>query len=413
MSTCQPKFKRNNLKQTNNLNINNMKTMKYKLNEIAYTLCSALIMCLIMQACESSSGNEVSKNVQKNTTSISNVLVSAVDTQNIQSQVNIAGVAKANQEVKIYAMSNGYVQSWRHDIGDVVRKDEILAQLSNPELQQEQLKAQAQLNGDKAIYDRLESVYKETPELTPLQQVDEAKAKYESAVAQLNAINSQIEYLTVKTPFCGIITKRYIDTGAVVQDGLNRPNADPLFTVQDISTIRVCVDVPEVNSPYIVKGTPVKITFPDLPDMVYNAKVSRISYGLSVDTKTMQVQIDINNKDEKIHPEMFANVTFNIASQPGVICVPNQAIAIDEQQPYVYKVVPLDSNGKISWTNGVECRLHKIAIKVGVRNVNNSEVDYSSLKPGDRIVVSGKGFCTDGALVIAKGEQVSNKITAR
>ncbi len=381
------------------------KTFSYSL--ILLAGCFALL-----PACHSSTADDKANTVQASS-SVSMVLVSQVQNETVQSNISVAGVANPNQEVKVYAMCNGYVQSWKHDIGDTVKKDEILAELANPDLMQQQAKAQAMLDGDKAIYDRLENVYKKTPELTPLQDVDEAKAKFEMAEAQLNAVNSQISYLTVRAPFTSVVTKRFVDNGAVVQDGLSKSDADPLFIVQDISIIRVAVDVPEVNSSTIKKGTPVKVTFPDLPNTEYDAKVSRISYGLSQDTKTMQIQIDLSNKDAKIHPGMFANVVFNISSRPDIICIPNQSIAVYEEQPFVYRVVPVDSTGHNDWTQGVKCRIQKVKVQLGINNSNTTEVQYSDLKTGDRVVISGKDFCTDGATVIAReGKQIQN-VTSR
>jgi RND family efflux transporter MFP subunit len=284
-----------------------------------------------------------------------------------------------------------------------VKRGQVLAVLANPEIMEEQEKAKAELDGVTAIYNRLESVYKKTPELVPLQQVDEAKAKYESALAALNAINSQISYLAIRAPFDGVITNRYVDTGAVVQDGLDRPNTEPLFKVQDISIIRLNVSIPEVNSPYITKGTPVNVTFQDLPNTVINGTVSRIAYGLNEETKTMLIQIDLSNKDHTIHPGMFANVNFNISSADSTISVPNQAIGSYEQQSFIYKVTPLDSTAtNLNWDNGVKCIVKKVNVKLGISTSDYCQLKYANVKPGDRIVISGNAQCADGSMVIAK-----------
>jgi RND family efflux transporter MFP subunit len=233
--------------------------------------------------------------------------------------------------------------------------------------------------------------------------VDEAKAKYESALAALNAINSQISYLTIRAPFDGVITNRYVDTGAVVQNGLDRPSTEPLFKVQDISIIRLNVSIPEVNSPYITKGTPVNITFQDLPNTVINGTVSRIAYGLNEETKTMLVQIDLSNKDHTIHPGMFANVNFNISSADSTISVPNQAIGSYEQQSFIYKVTPVDSTAtNLNWNSGVKCIVKKVNVKLGVRTADYCQLKDADVKPGDRIVISGNAQCADGSMVIAK-----------
>jgi membrane fusion protein (multidrug efflux system) len=353
-----------------------------------------------LSACHSS---EDKKNETPVSTNLPSVLVCQPQIRGFQNSISLAGEAMANQEVKLYAMSNGFVKMWKYDIGDMVKRGEVLAELGNPELMEEQEKAKAELDGATAIYNRLESVYKKTPELVPLQQVDEAKAKYESAVAALNAINSQISYLTIHAPFDGVITNRYVDTGAVVQNGLDRPSTEPLFKVQDISTIRLNVSIPEVNSTYITKGTPVNITFQDLPNTVINGTVSRIAYGLNEETKTMLVQIDIPNKDHTIHPGMFANVNFNISSADSTISIPNQAIESYEQQSFIYKVIPLDSIAtNLNWDNGVKCVVKKVNVKLGIRTADYCQLKYADVKPGDRIVISGNAQCANGTMVNAK-----------
>ena len=227
------------------------------------------IIVISFNACNSSDEN---KNKPAAISNLPSVLISQPKIRGFQNAICLAGEAMANQEVKIYAMNNGYVKMWKYDIGDIVKRGAVLAVLGNPEIMEEQEKAKAELEGDEAIYNRLESVYKKTPELVPLEQVDEAKAKYGSALAALNAINSQISYLTITAPFDGIITNRYVDTGAVVQDGLDRPNTEPLFKIQDISIIRINVSIPEINSAYITKGTSVNIVFQDLPNTIFNGK---------------------------------------------------------------------------------------------------------------------------------------------
>jgi RND family efflux transporter MFP subunit len=284
-----------------------------------------------------------------------------------------------------------------------VEKGRVLAKLGNPELMEEQEKAKAELDGDASIYNRLESVYKKTPELVPMQQVDESKAKYESAVAALNVVDSEIAYLTIKAPFDGIITNRYVDNGAIVQNGLDRPYTEPLFKIQDISIIRVNVSVPEVNSPYITQGTPVTVTFTDLPNTVFTTKVSRISYGLNEDTKTMLVQIDLSNKNNTIHPGMFANVNFTTAAADSSLSVPNQAIGTYEQETFIYKITPVDSiSTNLNWSNGVKCIVKKVTVQLGAYNARFTQIKYGNLNANDKIIVSGNAQCADGSVVIAK-----------
>jgi membrane fusion protein (multidrug efflux system) len=373
--------------------------VKQKPCKLVLSVLLAIIVCSI-SACHSDDSKNESAEQKLN---LPTVLVCQPQIKSFPNSISLAGTAMANQEVKVYAMAKGYVKMWRYDIGDMVKRADILAELANPELLEEQEKAKAELDGVTSVYTRLESVYKKSPELVPLQQVDESKAKYESALAALNALNTQITYLTVRAPFDGVITNRYIDTGAVVQDGLSNQNASPLFKIQDISIIRLNVSIPEINSPNITKGTPVGITFSDLPNTVLTGTVSRISYGLNEETKTMLVQIDLSNKDKMIHPGMFANVIFTTSSADSTLAIPNQAVGNFEQQTFIYKVTPLDSaSTNLNWEAGVKCLVKKVNVQLGNHSNDYSQLKHLTLKSNERIIISGSAQCSDGSIVIAK-----------
>src|SRR5579872_5052904 len=130
-------------------------------------------VCIALSSCHSKDTAE-NKNYGMEASNVPTVMVCEAQNTQFQGGITISGSAQPNQEVKVYAMCNGYVKTWKHDIGEFVKRGEVLAILANPQLMQQQAKAQAEYNGDKTIYERLEGVYKKTPELTPLQQVDEA-----------------------------------------------------------------------------------------------------------------------------------------------------------------------------------------------------------------------------------------------
>ena len=136
-------------------------------------------------------------------------------------------------------------------------------------------------------------------------------------------------------------------------------------------------------------------------------KVSRIAFGLNEDTKTMLVQIDLQNKDHIIHPGMFANVTFNVSFSDSTLSVPNQAVGSYEQQTFIYKVIPIDSGSpNLNWENGVKCIVKKVNVQLGIHTADYSQIKYGGLKAGDRVIISGNGQCADGSQVIAKEKAV-------
>lgn len=316
------------------------------------------------------------------------VLISSPQTHQFNASLQISGTAKPNQQVNIFAMTNGMLRDVNVDIGDFVKQGQTLATLDNPDLIQQKAKAEADYNGKKSICDRLKSVYDKTPQLTTIAEVEKAQSEFESAKATLSGLQSQINFLQIQAPFSGVIVKRYFDKGATIQSGLNNSNAMPLFELQDLQPIRLTIDVSETDAVLIDKNTKAVITFPELPDTKFSATVSRIAYGLDETTKTMTVQIDLPNTDLKIRSGMYAKVEIQRSGHKNVLSVPNEAIGNVKGQSFVYVVN--------------DCKVKKVEVKTGIRDDKFSELLNAEIKPTDKIVVQGKEFCSDGATVQTK-----------
>lgn len=362
--------------------LNKKSQNKMKLNQ-------TLILIPLIMLFTSCGGN---KNEEKQTKTenrnVPTVLVSNPQTHQFNASLQISGTAKPNQQVKLFAMTNGMLREINVDIGDFVKQGQTLATLDNPELIQQKAKAEADLNGRKSIYDRLKSVYEKTPQLTTIAEVEKAQAEYESAKAQLSGLQSQINFLQIQAPFAGVITNRFSDKGAIIQSGLNNPNAMPLFELQDLQPIRLTIDVAETDAAVISKGTKVEVTFPEMPNLKFSATVSRIAYGLDANTKTMKVEIDLPNTDLKIRPGMYAKVEIQRSGHKDALSVPNEAIGNVKGQSFVYVV----TDGKVK----------KVEVKTGLRDEKFTELLSGEIRPTDIIVVQGKEFCSDGATVNAK-----------
>lgn len=352
-----------------------------KLNQATLFLT---LVSVLLTACGENKDLQSSSEAVKSPT----VLVSHPQSHSFNAALQITGTAKANQAVKLYAMTRGFLQQLQSDIGDFVKQGQTLAMLANPELYSRKAMLDAELQGKKSIYARLKKVYKTTPQLTTIADVEKARAEYQSTRAQLDGILLQISFLTVKAPFSGVITRRYADQGALIQSGMNETGAQPLFELQDIQTIRVQVDVPETNVAQVNKQTQAEITFPELPDTYYSATVSRMAYGLDDATKTMRVEIDIANDDFKLRPGMYAKVEMQNKRQQNALTVPNEAIGNIKGQSFVYSV-----------NNGI---IKKVKVKTGLRDEHYTELLNAAIKATDSIVIRGKELISDGATVTVK-----------
>ncbi|MEB0262798.1 MULTISPECIES: efflux RND transporter permease subunit [unclassified Mucilaginibacter] len=295
--------------------------------------------------------------------------------------LNLTGNAMAYQQTKIFAQTSGYLSVLKVDIGDFVKKGEVLAVLNNPELLQKKEMLAADLQAKSALNTRLQNILHKTPQLTTATDVENAKAAYDVAKATYQALLIQLGYLQIRAPFVGVITKRYVSAGDVIQNGLSNSTAIALFDLQNLNPIRLMVNVPETNAGDITKNTVVKVGFAEIPGKTYLLKVTRLAYGLDMDTKTMQAEVDMPNNDLKLRPGMYANVSFEMGSDVNLLSVPNAAIGNVDGKAFLYLV----SNHIVK----------KIPVTIGFQDGQYTEVKGASINPDDRIVVTGKELCTN------------------
>ncbi len=375
-----------------------------------------------------SCGNKKENTSNTEPRNIPTVLVATPQQHSYNAPLQITGIAKPNQMVKLYAMTSGYLKVLKADIGSFVKEGQVLAVLENPDLYRERDKIRAELKeksslyfrlknnreqtmvgadikAKKALYDRLKSIYEKTPQLTSINDLERAEADYKRALAQatdeqditgsgyeaanakVRNINMQISYLMVRAPFSGVITNRFADKGSLIQNGLNNNSSMPLFELQDLQPIRLQINIPETDAVLIDKNTIAEITFPELANSKFSATVTRNAYSVD-ETKTMKVEIDLPNKDFKIRPGMYAKVNIKRSGHEDALSVPNEAIGNIKGQSFIYVV----QNGKAK----------KADVKTGIRDEKYTELLDAPLKETDMIIVQGKELVSDGAAVQTK-----------
>ncbi len=208
--------------------------------------------------------------------------------------------------------------------------------------------------------------------------VENAEAEYLSVKANLDAVNNRIDFLTIKAPFSGIITKRFVDKGAMIQSGLSQSNPQALYELQEVNPIRLTIPVPESDAVGIQKGMEVEVTLPELSGTSIMAKVSRTSNALDPMSKTMQVEIDLKNPDGKILSGMYAKALLQISSRENILSLPMIAKISHKNEDYVLAVV----DGKVK----------RIAVKIGLSNQDYFEVLNDEVSAETQVIVTGKGL---------------------
>ena len=359
-----------------------MKTIKHK-----YLVVGLLAASLFISSCSrgQQDGSGSTTDAVSENNKIQSVEVVKPQKRSFIAEVLITGTARPNQKVTLYAMESGYVQNIFIDIGDMVSKGEVVVELANPELVRQYEQKKAQLKAKKSIYERLKSTREKTPAITPLQLVENAEAEYFSINASVNAIKDRMNFLSVKAPFAGKITKRLVDHGALVQSGLTEDNPQGIFELQEISPIRLTIPLPESDVTAIGKGMDVTVTFPELPGESFRAKVSRTAGALDPASKTMQIEIDIDNPNGFIKPGMYAKALMQISRRDSVLSLPVTAQWIFQDLPFVLVV----KNDKVE----------RIPLRKGLSNKDYFEVLNPEITESTLVIVQGKGLVQPGQIV--------------
>ena len=343
------------------------------------------ILILSLFAC----GSEAKEKTEPSIVDVKTASVKVVNpfVKDFTSELKIIGNAVPNKQVKVYAMEGGYLSSIKKDIGDKVSKGEVIAVLQNPELTRKLEVYKVEKEVTKSAYDRLKKVFDKTPALTTIQDLENTEAAYLKAKAQYESMENRVSYLMIKAPFSGIISERMVDEGALIQNGISNSNAMPIFEIVDLETIRLVINLPETNVDHIKVGMEVKVSFSDLPGEPYIVAVTRMANNLNNQSKTMEVQVDIPNKEGKIKGGMYAEVSIQLESSGNKLALPATSLIAIKSEYFLMKV----ENNKVK----------RIAIKKGLSNTKYFEVLSNEITKDSQIITEGKGLVKDGSIVNA------------
>jgi membrane fusion protein (multidrug efflux system) len=290
-------------------------------------------------------------------------------------------------QTTLYAKVAGYLKWIGPDKGDRVKKDQVLAIIDAPEVEEQYHQAVADYKIKKLTYERLANVWKETPDVIAKQDVDVAEAAFEGAKHLMDQRTVLRDYMKVRAPYSGLITARFADPGAMIQIATSSAtSASPVFTIMDIETVRIYTNVPQDDAPMVRAGTAVIVTVKELVDRPFTATVTRTTLSLDPSTRTMLVEIDLPNQDHALQPGTFAEVTLMLRQSPNALVIPPGSIV---------------SNGKTKSVFVVEQgRAKLVPIITGLSDGRWVEITQG-LNGTEDVVVVGKTRLTEGTLVRA------------
>lgn len=343
------------------------------------------LLSFLFFSCSDSENQQSEKTIQ--TEKNPNVKVVNPQQRSFTSTLQIIGNALPNKQVNIHAMEGGFLSELKKDIGDKVQKGDILAVLNNPKLTRELEINKVAKQVAEANYLRFKKVIAKTPELTTLQEFEKVEATYLMANAKYKATTNRDSLLSIRAPFSGVITTRNVELGALIQSGIDNTNAAALFEIMDMETIRLTIALPETEVDNISKGMQAAISFTELPGEQFLAQVSRMANAIDNRNKTMQVQLDIPNRNGKIKAGMYANVAIQLQSTGDKISLPNEVLIAIKSEFFILQV-----------KDGI---VKRILIKKGLSNTQFFEVLSNEINENSQVIVEGKAMVKEGMKVKA------------
>ena len=237
-------------------------------------------------------------------------------------------------ETPVYAKIAGYLNTIRVDKGDRVTAGQVIAILDTPELDHQVVNARASYGIALLTYQRDEALRRD--DAVAQQVADEARASMVEAKATLDQLAAMQAYKVIRAPFTGIITSRYVDLGALVPQ-VTTPSAAsmPIVAMATLSPLRIYADAPESVAPFIRNGDAATITVTEYPQRTFKGVVARHPEALTSGTRTMLVEVDLNNEDRTLYPGMYATLVLDVATPAGVPMVPDDALVFRGGKPYV------------------------------------------------------------------------------
>lgn len=363
---------------------------------------------------------------------IPTVPIARASAEDLSRGVVLTAEFRPYQEIDVMAKVAGYIKKINVDVGDRVRQGQLLATLEIPEMgddlkradaatvrsRAEVARAQDELQRAESAhrishlsFERLSAVMKKKPGLIAQQEIDEAQSKDLVTEAQVaaaksalvaaqeqvnvnsadtNKVKTLMDYTRVTAPFDGVITKRYADTGSMIQAGTaSQTQAMPVVKLSENSLLRLILPVPESAAPTVHIGQQVEVKVPTL-NRSFPGRVARFADKLSLATRTMETEVDVPNPNGVLIPGMYAEVNLTLDQRNKVLAIPLIAVDLDSnpQAGQVMVVTP---------TNRVERR----KVTLGLETANNVEV-RSGLNEGDSVVVSGRASLQPGQEVRPK-----------
>ena len=348
----------------------------------------------------------------------------------VVSSLTLSGAFRPYQQVDVHAKVAGFIRKIYVDVGDHVKAGQVLAILEVPELSAQVAGAEADIQRYQdavrrseseiqraestyaayhAAYSRLKQASESRPGLIAEQELDDSMAKdketeaqTESARAALAESQSQLvsartdldrlsaleAYSRITAPFAGVVTKRYADTGALIQAGTaSETQSMPVVQLAEWSRLRLVVPVPESAVPQLLLGSAVQVHVSAM-NRDFEGHVARFADALDDETRTMHTEIDVENSDGTLKEGMYAEAKIILKRENEALTIPIQALERNS------------SGGTVLIVDAQE-RLQERQVQLGAESSDRVEI-LAGLAENDRVVIGDRGEFRAGEKVRPK-----------
>jgi RND family efflux transporter MFP subunit len=254
------------------------------------------------------------------------------------SEISLPGNTQAFIDTPIYAQASGYLKNWYFDIGARVKQGQLLAVIETPALDQQLEQAQASLKDAQANLAISQTTNARYQALVTSHSVSEQEASQtaadmaskqalvDAAAATVRRFEQEKAFQKIYAPFDGVITARETDIGDLIQSGNTGTSPHELFHLASIAKLRVYIAVPEVYAPTVHDGEPVTLTLDSFPGQTFPGTVVRNANSINPVTRTLNVEVDVNNPTGRLMPGAYAFVHLPVHAQSGSVVIPSDTL---------------------------------------------------------------------------------------
>jgi RND family efflux transporter MFP subunit len=296
--------------------------------------------------------------------------------------VVLTGELKPYEAVTLYAKVSGYLSQVTADKGDHVTRDQVLGVIESPETDRQFDAAKSDSDNKALIAQRYKPLLEK--KLVSQQEADQAFSDADIAGSRLAQLKVMKDYEQLRAPFDGVVSARFADPGALVQNATNASTgALPVFTVEKNDRLRVTFYVDQKDAPYVRKGTPVRVSLSERPEVGVNAAVTRTAGSLDDRTRTMLAEVELDNRDGRFVAGGFAQVSLEVKASPQLE-IPVEGVVTREGKT----MAPVIAGGRVAYR----------AVVLGDDDGRFVRVT-SGLNPGDQVGLNLGNSVADGDAV--------------